>query len=75
MFRASIWLALAGSPPVSARFWSKSLKELVSVRKEQMVMDGMTIGSFTLMSVWKLVAPSMDAASSRSPGTFCRPAM
>ena len=75
MFSASIWLALAGSPPVKERFWSKSLKELVSVRNVQIVTDGMTIGSFTLKSVCMLVAPSIDAASIRSPGTFCRPAM
>ena len=59
----------------SARFWSKSLKELVSVRKVQMVMEGMTIGILILNSVCSGVAPSMDAASIRSSGMLCRPAM
>ena len=40
MFRASISLMLAGSPPVRATFWSNSLKLLVRVRNVQMVTLG-----------------------------------
>ena len=59
-----------GSPPVNARFWSKSLKELVSVRNTQIVIDGITIGSFTFHKVSQGDAPSMAAASMRSSDTF-----
>ena len=48
---------------MSARFWSKSLKELVSVRKVHIVMDGMTFGIVTFHSVCHELAPSMRAAS------------
>ena len=41
----------------------------------QMVMDGMTIGILILNSVCSDVAPSMDAASIRSSGMLCSPAM
>ena len=58
-----------GRPPVSARFWSNSLKELVRVRKVQVVMEGITLGMMTLNSVWLPLAPSISAASSMSPGT------
>ena len=63
-----------GCPAVSARFWSKSLKPLVRLRKVQIVMDGMTFGIVTRKSVCLLVAPSIFAASSMSSGTDCRPA-
>ena len=56
-------------------FWSKSLKELVSVRKVQMVMDGMTIGMITCFRSCPLFAPSICAASISSPGIFWIPAM
>ena len=36
--------ALPGAPAVRERFWSKSLNELVMVRKVQMVNEGMTSG-------------------------------
>ena len=65
----------AGSPAVSERFWSNSLKEFVSVRKVQIVTLGMTIGILILNKIWLLVAPSMRAASTRSTGTFCKPAI
>ena len=66
---------LAGSPAVRDRFWSNSLKELVSVRNVQIVTLGMTMGILILKRVWLEVAPSMRAASMRSVGTFCKPAM
>ena len=44
-----------GSPPVRARFWSKSLKLLVMVRKRQMVMEGMSMGSLTFQKVCQRV--------------------
>ena len=62
-------LVTLGRPPVSARFWSNSLKELVRVRKVQVVMEGITLGMMTLNSVWLPLAPSISAASSMSPGT------
>ena len=74
MFSASISLRLAGSPPVRATFWSNSLKLLVKVRKVQMVMLGMTRGILILNRISRPVAPSILAASIRSPGTLCRPA-
>ena len=74
MFRASISLAFAGSPAVRATFWSKSLKLLVRVRKVQMVTLGMTIGILILKRISRSLAPSILAASMRSPGTLCRPA-
>ena len=40
MSSASMVVFFDGAPAVSARFWSKSLKELVSVRNVQMVMEG-----------------------------------
>ena len=51
------------------------MKEFVSVRKVQIVMDGMTQGMVILVSVFQPLAPSILAASSRSSGTLCRPAM
>ena len=83
MFRASssvtltfapFWMTL-GRPPVSARFWSKSLKEFVSVRNVQVVMEGMTFGMMTFVSVCQPLAPSIFAASSISSDTACNPAM
>ena len=68
------WM-MKGCPAVRARFWSKSLKPLVRDRNMQMVMEGITLGMVTLNRVWVRVAPSMRAASSISPGTFCRPAI
>ena len=41
----------------------------------QMVTLGMTIGILILNKIWLLVAPSMRAASTRSTGTFCKPAI
>ena len=41
----------AGSPAVSERFWSNSLKEFVSVRKVQIVTLGMTIGILILNKI------------------------
>ena len=84
MFSASISVVFTVSPPacimkgrpsVSARFWSKSLKELVSVRKVQIVIEGITLGMVTRHSVCHFVAPSILAASSISSGTDCKPAM
>ena len=84
MFRASISVVLMvepsgwmmkGWPAVRARFWSKSLKPLVRERNMQMVMEGITLGMVTLNRVCQPLAPSMRAASSMSPGTFCKPAM
>ena len=63
MFSASISVVFTVSPPacimkgrpaVSARFWSKSLKELVSVRKVQIVIEGITLGMVTRHSVCQL---------------------
>ena len=68
-------VCLAGSPPVRDRFWSNSLKELVKVRKVQMVMLGITMGIVILNRICLAFAPSILAASIRSSGTFCRPAM
>ena len=48
MFNASISDILEGSPAVSDRFWSKSLKPLTTDRKVQMVMEGIIIGMFQL---------------------------
>ena len=84
MFRASISVVLItlpsaccrkGRPPVRARFWSNSLKPLVSVRKMQMVKELIMLGIVTFHRVCQLVAPSMRAASSISSGTDCNPAM
>ncbi len=84
MFRASISVVLMVVPPgwmikgwpaVRARFWSKSLKPLVRDRNTQMVMEGITLGMVTLNRVVQREAPSMRAASSISPETFCKPAM
>ena len=66
---------ICGEPPVRARFWSKSLKEFVSVRNTQIVTDGMTFGMVTCHSVCQRPAPSIFAASSMSSGMACRPAM
>ena len=74
MVEPSGWM-IKGWPPVSARFWSKSLKPLVRLRKVQIVMEGMTFGIVTLKSVCHLLAPSILAASIMSSGTACRPAM
>ena len=68
-------LMIYGWPPVSARFWSKSLKPFVKVRNMQIVMDGITFGIVTFQSVCHLFAPSIFAASSISSGTACRPAI
>ena len=65
---------IKGLPAVSARFWSYSLKELVRVRKVQMVMEGITLGMVIFHSVCQPLAPSMRAASSISSGTLCSPA-
>ena len=75
MSRASMVVFFDGAPAVSARFWSKSLKELVSVRNVQMVMEGMHIGSVTLVSRCQPLAPSTAAASYSSVGMDCMPAM
>ena len=75
MFRASISDILDGSPAVSDRFWSKSLKPLVSERNMQIVIDDIIIGIVTSTSWRQALAPSMAAASSTSPGIDCRPAM
>ena len=40
-----------------------------------MVMEGITMGSFTRRRVVQEVAPSIWAASISSPGMFWRPAM
>ena len=55
---------------VSARFWSNSLNELVRVRNVQIVMEGITIGIVTFFKICPEVAPSIFAASIRSPGIF-----
>ena len=78
MLRASIsvvftvepsdWM-MYGRPPVRARFWSKSLKPLVSDRNMQIVIEGITLGMVTFVRVCHLVAPSIRAASSMSSGT------
>lgn len=47
MFSAKSCERLEGMPPVSARFWSKSLNPLVSVRNVQMVMEGISMGNLT----------------------------
>ena len=44
MFSARSCDRLEGMPPVSARFWSKSLNPVVNVRNVQMVMEGMEHG-------------------------------
>ena len=84
MFRAIISVVLMvlpsascsyGRPPVSARFWSKSLKPLVSERNVQIVIEGITLGMITLKRVCALVAPSILAASIMSSGTAWMPAM
>ena len=75
MSSASIWVSLAGAPPVRAKFWSKSLKEFVRVRKVQMVIEGITLGIVTWMSDCQPDAPSMAAASVSSPEMFWMPAM
>ena len=59
-----------GSPPVSERFWSNSLNEFVSDRNRHMVTEDMTIGSLMRTSACQGFAPSICAASIRSPGTF-----
>ena len=64
-----------GIPPVSARFWSNSLNELVSVRKIQMVNDDITFGIVIRTSVCHLLAPSIFAASIISSGMLCNPAI
>ena len=64
-----------GAPPVRAMFWSKSLKELVMVRKRQIVMLGISIGSLTFQKVCQGVAPSISAASVSVSGMLCSPAM
>ena len=46
---------------VSARFWSNSLKELVRVKKRQIVRDGITLGIIIRRSVCVFVAPSILA--------------
>ena len=63
MFSASISVECAGSPPVRARFWSNSLKPLVSERSKQIVMVGMRFGILTFQNVCQAVAPSTFAAS------------
>ena len=74
MVEPSGWM-MKGWPPVRARFWSKSLKPLVRLRKVQMVMEGMTFGIVTRKSVCQREAPSIFAASSISSGTDWSPAM
>ena len=75
MFSASSSDREDGIPLVNARFWSKSLKPLVSVRKVQMVMEGMIMGSLTRVSTCQPLAPSISAASISSPGMEVRPEM
>ena len=55
--------ALPGAPAVRERFWSKSLNELVMVRKVQMVNEGMTSGMVMLFKICQEFAPSISAAS------------
>ena len=74
MLYASSSLWCIGAPPVRARFWSKSLKLLVSVRNRQIVMLGMRFGSLTFQKICQGVAPSISAASSSVSGMLCRPA-
>lgn len=64
-----------GAPLVSARFWSKSLKPLVTVRNEHTVMLGIISGMMILNMVCVPLAPSTEAASSTSVGSDCMPAM
>ena len=83
MFRASssVMLTLVpfsmteGRPPVRAMFWSNILKELVRVRKVQVVMAGIILGMMTWNSAWEPLAPSILAASIMSSEIACRPAM
>ena len=65
---------MAGSPPVRERFWSNILNPFVSVRKVQIVTDGMIIGNLILNRICLDVAPSICAASIRSGETLFRPA-
>ena len=57
-----------GPPAVSAKFWSKSLNPFVSVKKVQIVIDGITIGNTTFVNDCHEVAPSILAASSNEIG-------
>ena len=84
MFRASISVVFItlpsgccrnGRPAVSARFWSKSLKPFVSVRKMQIVKELIMFGMVIFQSVCQSLAPSMRAASSMSSGMDWSPAM
>ena len=64
MFRASISLALAGSPAVRATFWSNSLKLLVRVRKVQMVTlgngkGGSVVGTMIGVMTMTLISTSL----------------
>ena len=68
------WVMM-GWPLVRARFWSNSLKPLVSERNMQMVMEGMTMGSLIRHRVFQGVEPSIWAASIRSSGTAWSPAI
>ena len=60
-------------PLVRARLTSNCLNAEVSVRKVQIVIVGAIIGIFILNSVCIGPAPSMEAASSTSPGTVFSP--
>jgi hypothetical protein len=62
------------APAVRARFWSKSLNELATVRKVQMVMEGMTSGRVILRRICRELAPSIRAASNSSGGMPRMPA-
>ncbi|MNF10731.1 hypothetical protein D3C80_2117670 [compost metagenome] len=64
-----------GPPPVSDRITSNTLMELVSAIKTEMVIDGASSGSVMLKNLLSAPAPSTVAASLRSSGTDCRPAI
>jgi len=70
MFIASISVLSSGAPAVRAKFWSYSLKLLVNDKKVHIVIDGITIGMVTFLSIVHLDAPSISAASIRLGGTF-----
>ena len=74
MFKARSCDCLPGAPPVRDRFWSNILNPFVSVRKVQIVTDGMIMGILILKRICLEVAPSICAASIRSGETLFSPA-